>query len=67
MLAWKLGAVTGIFLSSCKFLKEEGTGNVRESIKRPKKGVHTFSLWPAVLFYKQRDINFKTMACQFIL
>ena len=40
MLAWKLGAVTGIFLNSCKFLKQEGTGNVLESIKRAKEGVH---------------------------
>ena len=46
-------------------LKQEGTGNVRESIKRAKKGVHIFSLRQALLFYKQRD-NFKTMACQFI-
>ena len=25
------------FLNSCKFLKQEGTRNVRESIKRAKK------------------------------
>ena len=32
------------FKNSCKFLKQEGTGNVHESIKRAKKGVHVFSL-----------------------
>ena len=31
------------FLNSCKFLKQEGTGNVRESIKKAK-GVHIFRL-----------------------
>ena len=68
MLAWKLGAVTGIFflLTAAIFLKQEGTGNVRERSKRVKKGVHIFSLRQALLFYKERD-NFKTMACQFIL
>ena len=52
-------------LTAENVLKQEGTGNVRESIKRAKKGVHIFSLRQALLFYKQRD-NFKTMACQFI-
>ena len=32
------------FLNSWKFLKQEGTGNMRESIKRAKKGVHIFRL-----------------------
>ena len=32
------------FLNSCKYLKQEDTGNVHESIKRAKKGVHIFSL-----------------------
>ena len=32
------------FLNSCKFLKQEGTGNVCESVRRAKKGVHIFSL-----------------------
>ena len=52
MLAWKLRAVTGIFflLTAENFLKQEGTGNVRESIKRAKKGVHIFSLRQALLF-----------------
>ena len=61
MLAWKLRAVTGIFflLTAENVLKQEGTGNVRESIKRAKKGVHIFSLRQALLFYKQRD-NFSS-------
>ena len=38
VLAWKLGAVTVFFfLNSCKFLKQDGTGNVRESIKERRK------------------------------
>ena len=57
---------SGIFLNNCKFLKQEGTGNVLESIKRVKKGVHIFSpVWQALIFYKQKD-DFKKMACQFI-
>ena len=45
MLAWKLGAETGIFffLIAANFFKQEGTRNVRESIKRAKKGVHIFN------------------------
>ena len=31
------------FLNSCNFLKQEGTGNLRESIKKAKK-VHILSL-----------------------
>ena len=44
------------FFNSCKFLKQEGTRNVRESIKRAKKGVHIFSLCGRGYYFLRKRI-----------